>query len=298
MLIAVKAMVSVLNRAATVAVLAGSIALPVVAEKKVAVKIQRSAPLRAVATGRQVVVGAVTGTCGPEFAALLSRDLAANGFAVATDGPADAVRVAVDVSRCEGRPREAMLGPGLPAMHISRTEGRFQARIRVFDGANRREIASKEIRGEAQQQNESPTGVPEYPAPSEIRQMAISNALASARTLFAPWIDRRELPIMDNKECNLRQAYDAVKGGDYPGFLRLSRGNVEACIENPKAAGAAWYNLGVALVLAGKHQEAVAVFGEAAKAGGPKPPDELLELCKAEIAAAETLRALKPAQAQ
>jgi TolA-binding protein len=154
----------------------------------------------------------------------------------------------------------------------------------VADSVDGREIASTEVRGEAQQQNESQTGVPEYPAPSEVRQMAISKALGSARKLYAPWVDRREVPIMDNKECNLRQAYDAVKSGDYPGFLQLSRQNVEACVDNPKLAGAAWYNLGVALVLAGKYEEALAVFGEAEKARGPKPPQDLLELCRVESA--------------
>ena len=47
--------------------------------------------------------------------------------------------------------------------------------------------------------------------------MALRQGLAEAQRLYAPWIESREIPFMDNKECHLKQAYDFAKAGDYEG---------------------------------------------------------------------------------
>jgi hypothetical protein len=80
-----------------------------------------------------------------------------------------------------------ILGEGLPAMHISRTEGIFLASIRAVDpAAGGRELAAVIVRGHAQKDNESQTLNPEYPAPAEVKSMALRQGLADARHLYAP----------------------------------------------------------------------------------------------------------------
>jgi hypothetical protein len=144
----------------------------------------------------------------------------AHGIAMAggTDSAAaaaPAVTLSIDVSRCEARPQPAMLGEGLPAVHISRTEGWFLAQVRAIDSANGRELASVAVDGHAQKENQSPSSVPEYPAPSELKSMALHQGLAKAQRLYGPWIENREIPFMDSKECHLKQAYEVAKAGGF-----------------------------------------------------------------------------------
>jgi tetratricopeptide (TPR) repeat protein len=220
----------------------------------------------------------------------------AHGIAMAggTDSAAaaaPAVTLSIDVSRCEARPQPAMLGEGLPAVHISRTEGWFLAQVRAVDSANGRELASVAVDGHAQKENQSPSSVPEYPAPSELKSMALHQGLAKAQRLYGPWIENREMPFMDSKECHLKQAYEVAKAGDYQALVQLSRTNAESCAAGSKASMEAWYNLGVACFLVRQYVEAVSAFEKAAATNGGKLVAGLMEECRRESAA---LKARQP----
>ena len=282
-------------RLAAIALATVATAVDATAEKKLVVPIQRSGLFRGAMSGREIVIGPLTGECAAEFAALLSTDFIAHGLTVASGAPTGAIQIAITVTRCEAHPREPMFGPGLPAIHISRTEGRFEASIRAVDLATGSDVGAGPVRGEAHKQNEALTGHPEYPSATEVRQMALVQALGDARRLYVPWTDRRQIVLMDNKECNLRQAYDFAKNGAFAELLRQSRESLDACRSNPKMAGSAWYNLAVASMLAGKHDDALSAFGEAEKAHGPKAPPELIEICRNEKTVALT-RAPLPAE--
>lgn len=111
-----------------------------------------------------MIVGPVTGDCSKEFADLLAADLAGHRVLAAESDGLPSVRLTADISRCDARRREPSVGSGLPAPHISRVEGRFQAEVRAVDPAGGKELAAYTLRAEAQKENRSEGGVPEYPA--------------------------------------------------------------------------------------------------------------------------------------
>ena len=279
-------MARALSKSGIVSAIAIACATYAVAEKTVAVKIQHSAALERVLAGRQVTFGRLSGDCAKEFADLLRRDMLSHGISVISQAElGQALAISIDATRCEAHPLPPIMGSGLPATHISRTEGHFFASLRVTDPATGQDRAVQALRGDAQQENQSQTLAPEYPAVSDVKQMAILQALPEARRLYVPWIETRAVPIMDNKECNLKAAYELAKSGDYQGFLRQSRANVESCGASSKGAGEAWYNLGVAAMLERKYQDALDAFAKAHAVRHYKPAEELVEICQAERAA-------------
>jgi hypothetical protein len=263
------------------------------AEKKIAVKITHAPVLAEALAGRLVTPGPVTGDCGKEFGNLVFQDMRAHGVAMAdpADSAAPSIALSIDVSRCEARPLPAMVGEGLPAPHIARTEGWFVAQVRAVDASTGRELGSAAVHGHAQKENQSQASVPEWPAASEVKSMALLKGVADAQRLYATWIENREIPFMDGKECHLKQAFDVAKGGGYDALLTLSRANAESCGTGSKAAMEAWYNLGVACLLVRQYDEAVSAFEKASALNGGKLVAALMEECRRESAA---LRALRP----
>jgi len=262
------------------------------------VRIAHAPTLAGALAGRLVTPGQLTGDCAREFGDLLFQDMRARGVAMADQAGstaaaagAPAIVLSIDVSRCEGRPQPAMVGEGLPAVHIARTEGWFAAQVRATDPASGRELAAVAVHGHAQKENQSQSTVPEWPAVSELKSMALHQGVEDAQRLYATWIENREIPFMDSKECRLKQAFDVAKAGDYRALLSLSRANAESCGAGSKAAMEAWYNLGVAYMLVRNYDDAVSAFEKASQLNGGKLVAGLMEECRKESAA---LKALQP----
>jgi tetratricopeptide (TPR) repeat protein len=263
------------------------------AQSKVTVRLTHPAGFGHVLAGKRVVIGPVSGDCAREFLDLLEPDLGNHGVFVVPRAELDAiladhhlqlgspmdpgtaaqlakllgpaVMLTAGISRCDARRREALRGVGLPAPHISRVEGHFLAQVHVIDLANGRELATHTLRAEAYKENQSHSTVPEYPQQSEVKEMTLAKALAEAQHLYLPWIESRELPFMDSRECNLKAAFELLKAGDYDGALRLSRENASSCKAGSKIAAGAWYNLGITLMLKRNYEDALSAFDQAQK---------------------------------
>ena len=264
------------------------------AEKRISVKITHSS-LLADAAGVRISLGRVSGDCSREFADLLLQDMHAHevGLIASNPGasqPVPAAVLSIDVTRCEAHNLAPILGSGLPAMHISRTEGFFAASIRAADPASGRELAAATVHGHAQKENESQTLAPEYPAPAEVKLLAVRHGLTDAARLYTPWIETREVPFADGNQCHLKQAAEAAKSGDYEALVRQSQANAEACAAGSKPAMEAWYNLGVASMLVRRYSDAIAAFEKAAQLKGAKLVGGLLAECRQEAAILEARR--------
>lgn len=269
------------------------------AEKKITAKITHPPVLGNTLAGTPVTPGQLTGDCAKEFAGLLFQDIRAHGLATndpASPSAAGGIALSVDISRCEAHPQQPILGEGLPAVHISRTEGWFVAQIRAVDQQSGQELAAMTVHGHAQKENQSQTGSPEWPAPPEVKSLALRQALGEAQRLYTTWTENREIPFMDSKECHLKQAFELAKSGDYEALLKQSRANAEECGSGSKAAMEAWYNLGVADFLVHKYDDAVGAFEKASALNGGKLAACLAEESRKE-AAAWHARQPKPAPA-
>lgn len=280
---------------------------PASAEKRVQVNLKHPPALGNSLSAARVVIGPVVGDCSPKFSEMLTVDMAAHGVLVMSSqelasmaaqhhiqvaAPLDvaasaqlsgaigpAALVSITVSRCEARQIPTFLSGGLPATHVSRTEGHFDAAVRFTDVSNGQEIATQNISAESHKDNESQTGVADHPAAPEVRELAVNKALQDAQHLYMPWIEHREVALADDKDCNLKETFDLIKAGDYEGAARIARSNAQAC--QSKSAAAAWYNLGVAEMLASHYADALPAFDQSLKLRNNRTVAELRGECSA-----------------
>lgn len=282
-------------------------AAPAIAEKKWQGQLLHTPVLGENFAGAKVILGPISGRCSREFGDLLRQDLLAHGVTVVSDteltavatehhlqlsgplsggsaelahllGPADLI--SADISLCQALPSQPIMGSGLPATHISRTEGHFLASLHVVDFASGNEVAVLTLRADPTKQNESQTGNPEYPAPSEVIDIATRQAIDQTRRLYTPWKENQELVFMDDKECNLRQSWDLLKAGDYSGLLRTARANAESCQGGPKIAAAAWYDLAIAYMLFQNYDGALSAFNKSQKLHDIRDAADMVDQCR------------------
>ncbi len=273
------------------------------AEKKAAVKVYHAAALPALA-GSRIVIGQVAGDCARELADLLVADMAAHK--IGAPAPEDAagapslpvVTISLDVSRCQALPVPPIIGSGLPAVHISRTEGRILGSIRIVDQASGAELANEAIRAETKKDNQAGTGQPEWPGTAEVKDLTLRKAVAEVQHLYVATLETREVVFMDDKECNLKQAFDLLKTGDYEKVVALARPSAEGCKANAKVAAGAWYNLGVAYMLVRKYGDALAALATSQKLHESKAAAEIAAECQKSKAEADAEAGRMAAQAK
>jgi len=301
-----------------IAIVIGAVlaAAPASAEKRVQVNLKHPPTLGNSLAAARVIVGPVVGECSLKFSEMLVVDMAAHGVlvmgpeelaAVAAEhniqvtSPIDAAAsaqlagaigpaalISIAVTRCEARPIPPFLSGGLPATHVSRTEGHFEATVRFTDMTNGQEIASQNIHDDVHKDNESQTGVTESPGAQEVRELAVGKALQDAQHIYMPWIEHREIALADDKDCDLKQTFDLVKAGDYEGAARVARSNAQAC---QSKAAAAWYNLGVAEMLSSRYEDALTAFDQSLKLRNNRSVAELKSDCGA-LASAQARHSL------
>ena len=242
--------------------------------------------------GARVLLGQITGRCSKEFTDLLRRDLLAHGIPVETQATRDnspEVVISVEISRCEALPREPLVGAGLPAMHIARTEGHFLGALRVQDAASGDELVTQTLRADPSKENQSQTSLPEYPAPADLIDIAQRQALGQTRRLYEPWVEDQEVTFMDDKDCGLRQELELFKAAKYVDLLQAARSNAESCQANAKTSAAAWYNLGVAYMLMQNYDGALAAFDKTGKLRGSGPAAQAIAECRTDKGLAQAL---------
>jgi hypothetical protein len=296
--------------ATATALLTGSLALAPMAraDKKLTVKLTHPASAGHLLAGKRVVIGPVTGECSREFSQMLEPDLSSHGMFVVSRGelnsilaknhiqlglpmdPSSAVRLGkvlgssamltVEISHCDARPKPPSVGQGMPATFTSRMEGSFQAQVHMIDLADGRELGSQPLHAEAAKENQTLAVPPPYPGRDEVKTLTLAKALIESEHLYLPWTEAREVSFSDDKECNLKQAYELMKSGDYDGALQLSRDNARSCNAAPKVAAGAWNNLGVALMVKRNYAEAVSAFEQGRNLNGKTSPATLIADCQ------------------
>ena len=265
---------------------------PAMGQKKLQVKMPHPPVLGEALAGAKVIFGQVTGRCSQDFSGLLRQDLLAHDIplvAQAEPGITAVVTISVDISECQALPDQAIIGAGLPAMHISRTVGHFLATLHVKDWWSGEELATQMLRADPSKQNESPTTQPEWPAPADLLRTAQLQALGQTRRLYEPWIDTEELSFMDNKDCNLRAEFDLFKAADYRGLLQAALADTASCHANPKTVAAAWYNLGIAYMVVQNYDAALGAFGKTGKLRDSRMVTDAVAQCQANKSLAEAL---------
>jgi len=285
------------------------------AEKKLNVKLTHPASLGHLLAGKRVVIGPGSGECSQEFSQMLAVALAAHGTFVVPGEELDALlaksriqigspvdpgsamrlgkllgpsaMLTVEVSRCDVRAKPPTVSQSIPAVYTSRMEGGFQAQVRIIDLADGAELGSRPVHAEASKENQAEVTAPPYPGKNEAKADTLAKALAESQHLFLPWIEVREVPFVDDKECNLKQEFELMKSGDYDGALKLARDSATSCAAAPKVVAGAWYNLGVVLTAQRFYSEALYAFEQAHTPTGKGPAAALIAGCRNDGAIAD-----------
>lgn len=169
--------------------------------------------------------------------------------------------------------------------HISKTEGYFKASIQSVDLTTGRVFAARTIDATPSLQNESMDSCcPEFPSEYEVQDLAQRQAVEQIHRMFFPWSETKALYFFDDKDCNLKAAFQLLRGGDQQGALELSQTNLEACRGRgdvkPKVVAHAVYNVGMASFILGHHDKALEYFAESAKLGGGNIVAETIAECR------------------
>lgn len=153
--------------------------------------------------------------------------------------------------------------------YYSRTRAFLKASVQTVDLATGRIFAARALDYSPEQRNKSYDGYPEAPSEFDVLDVAIQAAVTDVHRMFLPWSEQTELVYYDDKDCNLKQAFMALKAGDLEQAFNLSHQNFEACKTTPKVKpkvlGHAAYNVGMSYMMRSDHDKAMEYFREAAR---------------------------------
>jgi len=163
---------------------------------------------------------------------------------------------------------------GSRRIYISRTRGYLKGSVRVVDLRTSQYSGAQPIDEQITEENKSDEGFPEFPSEFDIKDAMLSRATLDVHKLLFPWSETRQLIFFNNKDCNLKTAFNLLRAGDIDTTLEVSLENLEACKSNPKAKprllSHASYNVGMTYFLRGDHDNALKYFRQAsiAKSSG------------------------------
>ena len=232
--------------------------LPFGSKPQVQVTLHHPAATGVTLQGKKVAFGQISGPCAQQFSDLLVPVFQANGVEVVNRSQLDALlsehrfQVTTSVDPTTAVALGKVLGPSVmifvavsrcsvernllsedqfvgPRVNVSRTQAHFLASVHTVDLATGRELAVQSLETNPKKENRDTKGVAEYPGEVEVQDMAVHDGATKAARLYFPWTETRQVPFMNSKECNLKQAYDLLRAGDASGALKQSQENVETC---------------------------------------------------------------------
>ena len=153
--------------------------------------------------------------------------------------------------------------------YFVRTRAQLKGSIQAVDLATGRIFASQPFDYTPERMLESTLGYPEPPAESEMLNLAFRMVVDEVHRMFLPWSEPTTLYYYDNKEHDLKSAYQAMKSGNLDLAFNLSLKNLEGCKSDTqikeKLLSHAYYNVGMSYLLREEHDKAMEYFQQAAK---------------------------------
>jgi tetratricopeptide (TPR) repeat protein len=156
--------------------------------------------------------------------------------------------------------------------HFSTTTMHIRGTFQTVDLATGKIFVASPLTADREITNNSDEGWPEFPSEDLVRDQAIKGAVFEAAAFLVPWREQKALYFFDDKECNLNQAFSAMKANDIPGALERSEQNLSTCKDAPKLKGNtlahAYYNAGLANLLVNQYAKAMSYLQESEKLRG------------------------------
>lgn len=151
---------------------------------------------------------------------------------------------------------------------ISRTQAYLKASVQTVDLATGRIFQAVMLDYSPKQENETiDRCCAEYPSEFTLLDEAMRGAVTEVHQLFASWEEQKEAYFFDDKACQLNTAHALLKAGDIPGVLERTQQNLQECQASgdakPKVLAHALYNVGLAMAISDRYDEALKYIGEA-----------------------------------
>lgn len=125
-----------------------------------------------------------------------------------------------------------------------RTQADINGSLRIEDLRTGRFLAAQPFDGSSSAEDWNG-----YPDSDEQLQKAEVEIVNQIHKMFFPWPETRKLVFFNDKDCNLKTAFQLLRGGDVEGARRTSVDNLEMCRTasgvKPKTLAHAYYNVGM-----------------------------------------------------
>lgn len=145
--------------------------------------------------------------------------------------------------------------------------------------------------------NKNFQGYPEFPATFDVQDNAFRSAVLEVHNMYLPWSELKKLYFFDDKEYNLKKAFQALKGDDLDNAFELSKASLEECEKDGKAKdkirGHANYNLGMCYMLRTDYDSALRYFNVAKQFKPGNIITDAIEECKTGIGLQRSLRGIE-----
>lgn len=154
-------------------------------------------------------------------------------------------------------------------LYIARTRAFLKGSIQAVDLATGRIFAAQAFDYSPERRNESTEGKPEAPAEFDVQDIAFRMMVNYVHRLFLPWSEPTTLYYYDDKEHDLKLAYQQLSVGNLDQAYEQSKKNLAECKNDTKIKDKllahAYYNMGMSHMLRDEHDKALECFEEASK---------------------------------
>lgn len=158
---------------------------------------------------------------------------------------------------------------GTVPLYIARTRAFLQGSIQAIDLATGRNFGSKPFSYSPEATTESTEGQPDPPAKFDVQNNAMRMLISDVHRMFLPWNESKTLYYYDDKEHDLKSAYQALKVENLDMAFDISKKNLESCKSDTKVKDRtlahAYYNLGMSYMLREEHDKALECFQQTAR---------------------------------
>jgi hypothetical protein len=185
--------------------------------------------------------------------------------------------------------------------YISRTRYALEGSVRVVDLTTGQVIGSHNFEAKPERENQSTTGVAEFPATDEIKDMALEAVGAQVNAMFFPAANVANLVFYDDKDCGMKQVYEIYKNGDRDGALRMMDTQLEQCKsghKKDKSLARAYYDSGLLHCLHQDYDVASTLFTSAMDGKGAEAVGTASSNCSNAKAGAAQLKEYEARLAQ
>lgn len=111
--------------------------------------------------------------------------------------------------------------------YYATTTAYVKASVQSIDLTTGRIFAARSMDHSPQRQHESTEGRPEFPSEYEVLDDAFGLVVRDLHRMFLPWTEVAELVYYNDKRCDLKSAYQALKAGMRDRAYELSMANLD-----------------------------------------------------------------------